>query len=60
MTKAYSIEVEYELQLVLKAADVPGCVLQTGLDAQPLGWLTWIRSGQQVDEPRMDTVLLLE
>jgi type VI secretion system protein ImpH len=60
LTKAFSTEVEYELQLVLREADVLGCVLGTGLEAQPLGWLTWIRSTQQPSGPRSDTILLLD
>lgn len=60
LTKAFSTEVEYELQLVLAGEDVPGCTLETELAGQRLGWLTWIRSGQTSSEARSDTILLLE
>jgi type VI secretion system protein ImpH len=60
LTKAFSTEVEYEVQLVLREPDVPGCVLETGSEAQPLGWLTWIRSKEQTSGPRSDTILLLQ
>jgi type VI secretion system protein ImpH len=36
---------EFELQLVLEQAEVPGCVLGAADDQpQPLGWSTWISS----------------
>jgi type VI secretion system protein ImpH len=38
-------EYEFELQLVLAAEEVPGCVLGSDdLHPQPLGWSTWVRS----------------
>jgi type VI secretion system protein ImpH len=48
---------EFELQLVLRGDDVPGCVLGDG-DGQQLGWTTWMHT----DRPgrgAADTVLLL-
>jgi type VI secretion system protein ImpH len=60
LTKAFSTEVEYELQLVLKASDVFGCVLESDEGRFPLGWLTWINSQQQNNEQRCDTILLLD
>jgi len=60
LTKAFSTEVEYELQLLLAAEEVPGCTLDAGLGGPPLGWLTWIRTEQKDGEPRGDTILLLE
>ena len=59
LTKAFSSEVEYELQLVLKGSDVSGCVLEADGDAYPLGWLTWINSQQRSNQQRDDTILLL-
>ena len=59
LTKAFSTEVEYEIQLVLKGSDVAGCVLEVDADAYPLGWLTWINSQQQDNAQRSDTILLL-
>jgi type VI secretion system protein ImpH len=51
---------EFEVQLVLAAADVPGVRLDAGGVAAPrLGWSTWIRS-----QPRMreadETILTLQ
>ena len=61
LTKAFSSEVEYELQLVLQGQDVAGCVLETEANARPLGWLTWIRSNpDSASDARDDTLLLLE
>ena len=60
LTKAFSTEVEYELQLVLQGSDVSGCVLEADADAYPLGWLTWINSQQRSNQQRDDTILLLD
>ena len=40
-------ELDFDVQLVLKAAEVPGCRLgQTGAQAPRLGWSTWLKSGE--------------
>jgi type VI secretion system protein ImpH len=39
------LEFDFDMQLVLKAAMVPVCVLETGSDAQPrLGWTSWLKT----------------
>ena len=53
-------EFEFELQLVLKQAEVPACELGIeGDGATPLGWLTWMKSSPQFSRNADDTVLLL-
>jgi type VI secretion system protein ImpH len=58
LLKLYSHDqFDWEIKLILKRADVPGCVLGADGDSpQRLGWSTWIRTG---DFPRDagDTVL---
>jgi type VI secretion system protein ImpH len=51
-------DVEFEVQLILKRAEVPACVLG-GEDSEPrLGWLTWMKSKPEFDRDPGDTVLL--
>jgi type VI secretion system protein ImpH len=39
------LEFDFDIQLVLDAAMVPFCVLETGSDAQPrLGWTSWLKT----------------
>jgi type VI secretion system protein ImpH len=39
------LEFDFDIQLVLNAAMVPFCVLETGSDAQPrLGWTSWLKT----------------
>src|SRR6185312_14369357 len=39
------LEFDFDMQLVLEAAMVPVCVLETGSDAQPrLGWTSWLKT----------------
>lgn len=39
------LEFEFNVQLVLKAADVPECVLATGIpDGPRLGWTSWLKT----------------
>jgi type VI secretion system protein ImpH len=57
VTRYYaSDECEFELQPVLVADAVPGCVL--GEDSQQLGWTTWLHSITAAQDAA-DTVLLL-
>ncbi|MET0645147.1 MAG: type VI secretion system baseplate subunit TssG [Pyrinomonadaceae bacterium] len=38
-------ELDFDLRLVLKAAEVPACVLGTGGETRPqLGWTTWLKT----------------
>jgi type VI secretion system protein ImpH len=40
-------ECDFDVQLILKAAEVPACHLgKTGEDAPRLGWSTWLKSGE--------------
>ena len=51
---------DFQLQLVLKADDVPNCRL--GADGEPplaLGWYTWLNTRQQMARDPDDTVLSL-
>jgi type VI secretion system protein ImpH len=61
ITRMFSGEdIEYELQLILKRGEVPGCEL--GSDDQAavqLGWFTWMKSKATFDRDPGDTVLLL-
>jgi type VI secretion system protein ImpH len=51
---------EFDVQLVLTAAEVPGVVLGGTADQPPrLGWSTWIRSGTRLDDAD-DTILNLQ
>jgi type VI secretion system protein ImpH len=47
-------EVDFDVQLILKAADVPECQISKGIGLGPrLGWNTWVRTrplGQDADE----------
>jgi type VI secretion system protein ImpH len=53
-------EIEFELQLVLRSAEVPPCVLQgDGDGVQQLGWFSWIKSGATFARDPGDTLLLL-
>lgn len=51
-------EIDFEIQLVLKREDVPGCQLTTGTQDEPprLGWSTWVRTAPMVRDPD-ETVL---
>jgi type VI secretion system protein ImpH len=47
MTRTYvGLEFDFDVQLVLIAAEVPWCRLGPGEDAPHLGWNTWIRGGE--------------
>lgn len=52
--------IEYEIQLILKREEVPGCELgsneQNGLQ---LGWFTWMKNQPHFNRDPGDTVLLL-
>lgn len=54
-------EIEFELQLVLKQADVPPCKLgRSEADSPPiLGWFSWVKSDAHFGRNPDDTVLLL-
>jgi predicted component of type VI protein secretion system len=39
------MEFDFDFQLVLRAGEVPGCVLSTGAAERPmLGWSTWLKT----------------
>jgi type VI secretion system protein ImpH len=48
-------EWDFDVQLVLKAADVPGCVLGTPTDASRLGYNTWLH-GRPIERDADDAV----
>jgi len=49
------IEFDFDLQLVLKAIEVPACQLRTqGLGGPLLGWTTWLKSlPLKLDDPQL-------
>ena len=52
-------EIDFELQLVLKKAEAPACLLgQEGSAAPQLGWLTWATSAPFTENPE-GTILRL-
>jgi type VI secretion system protein ImpH len=52
-------EIDFEVQLILKRADVPACELGSEGEQSPkLGWVSWVRSGPIVRDPE-DTILAL-
>ncbi|MBL8294643.1 MAG: type VI secretion system baseplate subunit TssG [Bryobacterales bacterium] len=56
----YGNEVEFELQLILKRADVPSVELHNPDDgALCLGWHTWLKSTPNFGRDPGDTILLL-
>jgi type VI secretion system protein ImpH len=61
LTKAFcGDEIEFEVQLILERQDVPACELgRVGLDGSRLGWLTWLKSGPELDRDPGDTILLM-
>jgi type VI secretion system protein ImpH len=47
------MEFDFDLQLVLKAAEVPTCQLATGSNRQPrLGWTTWLKTREFTRDDR--------
>jgi type VI secretion system protein ImpH len=51
---------EFDVQLVLRAAEVPWCRLtDEGIDAPRLGWAAWLKTEEFVEDAR-DTVLSIE
>jgi type VI secretion system protein ImpH len=53
-------EIEFEIQLILREAEVPSCTLgATDADAPLLGWLSWVKSNVPLKRNPEDTVLLL-
>ncbi len=53
-------DVDFEVQLVLEREDVPQCLLgEAGGDAPRLGWVTWVKSGEDFDRDPSDTVFPL-
>lgn len=53
-------ETEFEVQLILKRAEVPPCEVGGEGEAAPqLGWLSWMRSGPAFSRDPGDTILLL-
>lgn len=44
-------EFDFDVQLVLKAAEVPGCVLTTRAQRRPLlGWTTWLKTREFTED----------
>jgi type VI secretion system protein ImpH len=53
-------DLEFEVQLILKREDVPAFELRPPADdSLYLGWLTWLKSGDEFDRNPGDTILLL-
>jgi type VI secretion system protein ImpH len=52
-------DIEYELQIILKREEVPGCELGEEQATVQLGWFTWMKSNAAFDRDPGDTVLLL-
>jgi len=53
-------ETEFEVQLILREAEVPCCELgSTDADAPLLGWFSWVKSDAPLNRNPEDTVLLL-
>ncbi|MBI1358642.1 MAG: type VI secretion system baseplate subunit TssG [Acidobacteria bacterium] len=53
-------DVDFEVQLVLERESVPPCLLgEAGGDEPRLGWVTWVKSGDQFDRDPSDTVFPL-
>ena len=51
------LEFDYDVQLVLKKEEVPGCSLATGVDPPPmLGWTTWLKT-EDLTEDASEVVL---
>ena len=61
LTKFFcGMNLQVELQLILKQPDVPRCELGNETEAGPrLGWFTWMKSGSGFDRSPSDTILLL-
>jgi type VI secretion system protein ImpH len=61
ITKFFSQgEIEFELQLILKRGEVPGCELNPESPEAPLlGWFSWVKSKAAFNRDPGDTVLLL-
>jgi type VI secretion system protein ImpH len=54
------MEIEFEVQLILKAGEVPSCEISADSPAAPLlGWFSWIKSGPEFGRDPGDTVLML-
>jgi type VI secretion system protein ImpH len=52
--------IEVETQLILERDEVPNCELGDDSPAGPrLGWVTWIKSGDEFDRSPEDSILLL-
>ncbi len=52
-------EIDFEVQLVLKREDVPGCDIGYEGDTPPrLGWVTWLKS-EPIDRDPAETILRL-
>ncbi|PZR71527.1 MAG: type VI secretion system baseplate subunit TssG [Chthoniobacterales bacterium] len=60
LLRFFNGEIQYELQLILKRAEVPACELgRDGTGGTQLGWFTWMKSGPGFNRNPEDTVLLL-
>ncbi|HVG20282.1 MAG TPA: type VI secretion system baseplate subunit TssG [Blastocatellia bacterium] len=45
------MEFDFDIQLILKAEEVPGCVLTTQAKRRPmLGWTTWLKTGEFAED----------
>jgi type VI secretion system protein ImpH len=61
LTRLYSgDQVDFEVQLVLRRDDVPGCALGEEEGAVQLGWTTWVKTVPRFPRDAEDAVFLLE
>ncbi len=60
LTRYFSSELEFEVQLVMDKTEVPGCRLELQHeDAPRLSWTCWIKSREGFDRDPGDTIILL-
>jgi len=60
ITRFFSSDLEFELQLILRREDVPECELGTVGDEAPLlGWVSWMKSKPEFDRDPGENILLL-
>lgn len=61
LTKFFSSELEFEVQLIMDRAVVPGLTLDVEEPESPrLGWTCWVKSRAPFDRDPGDTIILLQ